>query len=512
MPKTKPIFYRALMLTGVNLLLRAVGTSFHVYLSRHVGAAGIGLLQLVMSVGNLAMVAGIGGIRTATMYLTAEELGKGRPQNVGRILSSCFLYSILCSCAVAGALYFGAPMLARNWIGNIQTIPALRIFAGFLPAICLSGVMSGYFTAANRIGTLAMVEVAEQLCSMGITLLALLLWAGQDPERSCISVVLGSSGSACVTLTLLVWLRLREKPKRGKPFPVRKRLLQAAVPLAGADVVRSGIGTAENLLVPKRLALCEKVDDPLSAFGRVSGMVFPLMMFPACILYALAELLIPELARCNAAGSQKRIQYLVRKSLWAAMLYGVFFSGLIFLFARPLCAALYHNEQAGNELMVYALMIPFLYCDAITDAMTKGLGQQRVCVRYNIITSAMDVASLFLLLPVFGMRGYFFSFLVTHLLNFLLSLRRLCRITGYHVPFATPALAVSAGLLSVWAARLGDAGWAYLPIFLALLSLFGVLNREDVAWAKGLVFRKAGLTREPEGDIIEHHLNASGHP
>ena len=48
MPKSKPIFYRALMLTGVNLLLRAVGTSFHVYLSRHVGAAGMGVRHVVM--------------------------------------------------------------------------------------------------------------------------------------------------------------------------------------------------------------------------------------------------------------------------------------------------------------------------------------------------------------------------------------------------------------------------------------------------------------------------------
>ena len=85
------IFYSALLLTGVNLLLRFVGTSFQVYLSGRIGAAGIGLLQLVMSVGGLAMVAGIGGIRTATMYLTAEELGKKRPQNVTWVLSACFL-------------------------------------------------------------------------------------------------------------------------------------------------------------------------------------------------------------------------------------------------------------------------------------------------------------------------------------------------------------------------------------------------------------------------------------
>ena len=94
MPKTIPIFYSALLLTAVNLLLRFVGTSFQVYISASLGPAGVGLLQLTMSVGSLAMVAGMAGIRTATMYLTAEELGRKKPQNVTWVLSGCFLYSI----------------------------------------------------------------------------------------------------------------------------------------------------------------------------------------------------------------------------------------------------------------------------------------------------------------------------------------------------------------------------------------------------------------------------------
>ena len=52
-----PIFYSALLLTLVNLLLRFAGTSFQVYLSGQIGAAGIGLLQLVMSVNGFAVVA-----------------------------------------------------------------------------------------------------------------------------------------------------------------------------------------------------------------------------------------------------------------------------------------------------------------------------------------------------------------------------------------------------------------------------------------------------------------------
>ena len=105
MPKTIPIFYSALMLTGVNLLLRFVGTSFQVYISASLGPAGVGLLQLVLSVGSFALVTAMGGIRTATMYLTAEELGKDRPANVSRVLSGCILYSIIFSGITAAVLY-----------------------------------------------------------------------------------------------------------------------------------------------------------------------------------------------------------------------------------------------------------------------------------------------------------------------------------------------------------------------------------------------------------------------
>ena len=494
MSANKHIFYSALMLTGVNLLLRFIGTSFQVYLSGRIGAAGIGLLQLVMSVGSLAMVAGIGGIRTATMYLTAEELGKKRPRNVTWVLSACVLYSILFSGTVGLLLYRFAPFLAENWIGDSRTVSALRLLASFLPVVCLTGVMTGYFTAANRIGTLAAVEVAEQLCSMGLTLLLLTLWAGTDPVRSCLCVILGSSLGGCLTLLCLVVLRIRERASAGAPIPVARRLARTALPLALADDLKSGITTAENLMVPRRLALCGAVEDPLAAFGLVSGMVFPVIMFPAAILFGLTELLVPELARCAAAGSRKRINYLLHKSLRVAMVYGILFSGLIFLLSDWLCLRLYGNLDAAQFLRWYALLIPMLYCDALTDAMTKGLGQQTVCVRYNILTSFLDVVFLFLLLPRYGMQGYYFSFLVTHLLNFILSLRRLLKITAQRLSIHIPLLSAAAAVFAIWACTHVQTalfrGICYLLILGSLLFLLRVLTREDLRWIRGLIRRK----------------------
>lgn len=491
MRRKLPIFYSALLLTSVNLLLRLAGTSFQVYLSGRIGAGGIGLLQLVLSVGSFAMVAGIAGIRTASMYLTAEELGKKRPENVTRILSACFLYSILCSSGAAVLLYHMAPRLAASWIGNPETVSALRLLAAFLPLNCLCAVMTGYFTAENRIGMLAAVEVCEQLCYIGMTMFALKIWAGHDAVRACQCVILGSCLSGCLTLGALVILRNREHPQTGAPFPVGPRLLQAAVPLALADILKSGINTAENLMVPKRLLKNPLVSDPLASFGTISGMVFPIAMFPACILFGLAELLIPELARCAAAGSKQRISYLVRRSLKVTMLYGLTFSGLIYLLADTLCLRFYASTEAGQSLRLYAPLIPMLYCDAITDAMTKGLGQQKACVRYNILTSAMDVTFLYILLPKYGMEGYFVSFLVTHLINFALSLRRLLKITGERLPAHIPMLALASTLAALWGARQLRAVSSQCVVFLILLfclfTLLQVCQKEDFLWFARLI-------------------------
>jgi len=494
LPRTIPIFYSALLLTGVNLLLRFVGTSFQVYISSVLGAAGVGLLQLTMSVGSLAMVAGIAGIRTASMYLTAEELGRGNRKNVTWVLSGCFLYSILCSGCVAGVLYGFSPRIAENWIGDLRTVPALRLFAAFLPATCLCAVMTGYFTAANRIGTLAAVEVGEQLCSMAVTMALLTLWGKQDAGKACLCVIFGSAVGAVLTLSSLVILRLREQGSPGQRIPVRRRLMDTAVPLAMADVLKSGITTTENLMVPKRLGRNPLAENPLASFGIVSGMVFPVLMFPACILFGLAELLIPELARCAAAGSRKRISYLVRRTLKVAMLYGSLFCGLMVLSAGELCMALYGNPEAGRYLRLYSLLIPMLYCDAITDAMTKGLGQQKICVRYNILTSAMDVIFLYFLLPKYGMDGYFVSFFVTHLLNFALSFRLLLKITGQPLPFHVPALTAAATLAALWASShlsltLYRCG-AYVLLLGSGLFLLGIIGSEDFRWLGGLVKAK----------------------
>ena len=498
MKKRNTLLGSALMLTGVNLLLRFAGTTFQVWLSGRIGAAGIGLLQLILSVNMLVLTLGAAGGRTTAMYLTAEALGQGRRADGDRILSGCFVYSIICSGTVSAFLYYLSPTIAGHWIGDLRALPALRTWAVFLPVICLTGVMTGYFTAANRIGTLAAVEVAEQCFSFFVTVFCLTGLDTHNLTGACRAVVLGSCLGSVLSLGALMALYGADGQDGNSHIPITGPILRCALPLAVADDLKAGISALENLMVPRRLALCAGVTDPLAAFGRVSGMVFPVMMLPSAILMSLAEVLIPELARCRAVGSSARIRYLVRRNLRGALIYGLCWGGLLFLLAEPLCGKLYPGENIAPLMKRFALLVPMLYCDLLADAMTKGLGQQAACARYSVISNVTDVALMFVLLPRIGLDGYYISFALTHGLNFAMSLRKALAVGGVRLnrffALMTPACAAFALFGgSCFTGPLRRAA-AFLGLFFGLCFYMGLLGKGDIRWLRGMIQGKRNQT------------------
>ena len=106
----------------------------------------------------------------------------------------------------------------------------------------------------------------------------------------------------------------------------------------------------------------------------------------------------------------------------------------------------------------------------------------------------MDVSFLYVLLPRYGIIGYFLSFLVTHVINFILSIRRLTKISKIQIPWYIPMFTISAGLASAWTAGFVSHSLlraaTYVVLLFCLLFLSKVLNAEDLKWIKGLVYKK----------------------
>ncbi|WP_300636736.1 polysaccharide biosynthesis C-terminal domain-containing protein [uncultured Oscillibacter sp.] len=489
------MFYGALLLTGANLVLRLAGMSFQVYLSARIGAAGVGLLQLVLSVRMLAFTLGSSGARTCALYLSAEALGRRR--SVRPALSGCVCYCLLFALPAAAGFWAFSSRIAGGWIGDGAGEAALRAFALFLPISCLNGVMTGLFTAAGRLRTLVAVEFLEQACSMAVTFALLSRWAGGDPGRACLSVALGSSIAGALSLGALWVLRQEGSPQGREDRPPWRRVFGLSLPVGLADDLRAGLSTVENLIIPRRLALFAGTVNAMADYGVLHGMVFPVLMFPTAILASLADLLVAEFSRCSRRRGQVRVRYLARQGLRVSWLFGVCAGGAVFAAARPLGQLLYHSEAAGACLRLYAPLVPILYLDIVVDAMCKGLGQQSANARYNLLTNLMDVALLWLLLPRFGMGGYYFSFAASHLVNFSLSLRRLGRSANLRFspgPAVKSALCGAAAALPVFLLRPqeGTAGvlvpmGCYLLALGSLWLLLRVVGWKDVLWLRGLL-------------------------
>jgi stage V sporulation protein B len=176
------------------------------------------------------------------------------------------------------------------------------------------------------------------------------------------------------------------------------------------------------------------------------------------------------------------------------LLYGTLCSGILWLCSDDLCLQLYNSADAGRYLRWFSILAVMLYCDIITDAMIKGLGQQKISVRYNILTSSMDVAFLYILLPKYGIEGYYFSFLVTHVINFVLSLSRLTKITKIRIPVRIPILTLVAAIGSAWAASYVPnpllRAFAFTALLFSALVLLRIIKKSDFLWFQRIICKK----------------------
>lgn len=497
MPKRKSIFYDALLLTGANLMMRGVSMAFQVYLVGRIGAGGIGLLTLVNTVGFLASTIGSAGSRVAATCLVAEEYGFRRMGGVRRAMRACLRYAMIASILVGLVTVGLSDWLAEHWLTDLRTASSIRVLGWTLPITCLWGVLGGYFTATDRVGRLVIVQFADRLMDIAATILLLGCWAGSDVERGCLSIVSGNAvGTALSVIVLYAMYRLDHRSHSLDPQPIGRRLFRLALPLSVSDDLRAGLNTLEQFLIPWGLRQAGATGDvAIASYGTIHGMVFPVLMFPSCVLSAVADLLIPELSHRRATGHHTRIRHVVRQCLHWGLIFSAAVAGVLWLIAAPLAEALYHSTEAGQFLRLFAPLIFLLYMDYIVDGMLKGLLQQVHTARYNTITSVLDVVFLFLLLPRWGLSGYFFTFTITHAINFYLSITRLIRITDYQPDLGfVLRLALAVVLSAILALQLQEmylVALVYLLLLSLLLRLTGAVDTMELRWLIGILRRRS---------------------
>ena len=427
------LLYNTALLTGSSLLMNAIAMAFQAWLAGRIGAAGIGLYQLVLSVSGLCATFAISGVRFAATRLVAEEIGYERPGGVRAAMRRCLAYGALFGCAAAISLWELAEPVGFLWIGDARTVRPLRLTALSMPCISLCAALSGYFTACGRVWKPTLVHLIEQLSGVALVALFLQRVPAGELEKSCAAVTLGRLAADILSLVLmlLAYALDRRGHYAAEPESTRltARMLGIAAPLALAAYARSALTTLQHLLVPRGLkAAGWSADSALAGYGTIQGMVLPLIFFPACVLTALAELIVPELTAAQVRGDRDGIRRAAKEILRLSMTFSLAVAVFLFVCSDALGMLVYASRDAGRYLRLLAPLIPFLYTDMSVDGCLKGLGQQVWSMGVNILDALCGLAMAWLLLPRYALAAYIGMIWATELLNFALSAGRLWRI------------------------------------------------------------------------------------
>lgn len=474
------------LLTFSGLALRFVGMIWQIWLVGRVGEAGIGLFQLVMSVGSLAATVAVSGSRYTTTRLVSEELGLARPGGAARALGVCMTYGLVFGLTAGLALLLAAEPAGFLWLGDARTVRPLMLLALEMPLTGLDSVMHGYFTSVGRVWKSVCVGVGQQLVTIGLTALLLTAGPAENLEFACRTIMAGRLAGAVLEALAMGAVYASDRRRHGirRAGPgggargMTDRVLSAALPLAAASYARSGLSTLQHLLVPAGLAAFGLGGEAaLAGYGVVQGMALPVVLFPSCVMLAAAELIVPKLTaqqvRCGADGTRDTSAALLR--------YGLMFStlcaALMLAAGDGLGAALYGSAEAGRYIRLFSLIVPVMYLDMLTDGCLKGLGEMMFCMIVNIADAGLSALMVWLLLPRWGLPAYIATICFTEAFNFALSLWRLRRVSG---PLLSGRDAVRTAICAAlaggttWAAHTISAGNGVPALVISMLLGIGV--------------------------------------
>lgn len=430
------------LLTASGLAMRFVGMIWQVWLVGRIGEAGIGLFQLVISVSTLAATVAVSGIRYTTTRLVSEETGLGRPAGAAQALASCMLYGLFFGLAAGLILMLLAEPLGFLWLEDARTVRPLMLLALEMPLIGITSVMHGYFTAVGRVWKSVCVSVAQQLVTIAATVIFLVNCPVGNLEYACLSITAGQLIGGVFEVFSLTIVYTSDRLAHGirranSPVSLSEmtnRMLTIALPLAAAAYARSGFSTLQHLLVPRGLrASGLAVPAALAGYGVIQGMALPAVLFPSCVMLAVAELIVPKLTEQQVQGQNKSIRTVTENILEKGLMFSALTTALFLALGNQLGLTLYDSQDAGRYIQIFALIVPVMYLDMLADGCLKGLGEMMFCMYVNIADAGLSALLVWLLLPRWGLPAYIFVICFTETFNFLFSLWRLRKKVGIFI-------------------------------------------------------------------------------
>ena len=435
----KKLFLKNGLIMAVSaLMIRTMNMFFRVFMADTMGAEGIGLYQLIMSIYLFYSTISTSGVLLTATRLFSDFSARGEYGKAGYSVNKCLLISLFIGLIFGGIMFLTSDSVAENFLHDMRTANAMKLLAPSLPFMSVSACIRGYFTARRKTLPTSIDQLLEQVIEMGVFAGAFAFLQPDTLEKACCTAVLGTTFAEMISLIYSMICYCMDMKKLNcrseKVNGLAKKIMPVAVPVMVNSCLRNGLSAVENVLIPFGLKKNgADSSNALAQYGIITGMVMPVIAFPTVFILPFSSLIVTEMSENFAKKHNKSIQYISSKMFGLTLFYSLPVMVIFIFFGKNICESLYHNENAGMFLAMLAPIVPFMYLDCVVDGILKGLNEQTSYMIFNLIDAIVRVILTYLLLPKFGVFGIVTVIIVSEFLNTVMSIARLVKVTAIKI-------------------------------------------------------------------------------
>lgn len=425
-----------LLLTMTGFLTRFLGFFYRIFLSRTIGAEGLGLYNMVHPIYGICFALCAGSIQTAVSRFVAANIKRGKA-----VFRTGLCISLSTAILLAFLIYQFASPLASFVLLEKRCAPLLPFMAVSVPFSAIHACINGYYYGIQKTRVPALSQVIEQVIRMGAVFLIADILTESGREITVQLAVLGhliGEMASCLYTVLAFGFHSAKQPADHNStiwkdfFATASPLMTLALPLMGNRLVLNVLSSAEAIWIPNRLnAFGMTSSESFSIYGVLTGMALPFILFPSTITNSMAVILLPTVAEAQSAGNEKRIAGTISMSLRYSLYMGILCIGLFTLFGNALGTSVFHDENAGVFIRTLAWLCPFLYLATTLGSILNGLGRTSTTFAQNVTALVVRLCFVLVGIPRFGITAYLWGMLVSELLLALLHLFSLKKLVSF---------------------------------------------------------------------------------
>lgn len=433
------------LLIASNLITGSLVFLFSIILSKEIGAHGVGLYQMIMPIYMLFICFTCGGTTTALSKIVAEQHSKNNTRELYRSVSVSIAFFSFWTILTSIFLIIFAPLISTVILKDARTYQPILIFVPALLFVAIGSIIKGYFYGLQNSAFPAVIDIVEKCVRIIVlvTLVTGLKGAGLKYQVAGAVVAMTAGEFMSVILLYIFYRKSRKSVKHyvGTPdnvFQIITNVLKISLPLCINGFISTVLGAVIAVLIPLRLQTAGfSAETSLALFGKLTGMGFNIIMYPAIIIGSISIILVPVISEASVGKSMQMVNRRIYSTIRVTAAIAAFSAGVFFSLPNELGKLFYSRTDLGGIIYSLSFGVFFIYIESTLFGILNGLGKQGVLLRNTIIMSIIDIVLLYTLIgiPEINIYGFGINLVVSPLAGCILNSLEIKKVTGIEIKF-----------------------------------------------------------------------------